>query len=145
MNIEISKNLRMESDAKMTASSKDRKNFRDRNVEAYIAGAPREARPKLAQLRKIIRSAVPGAREGISYRMPYYNYYGALVWFAAFKNHIGIFIRPPVIQEHKRELTGYVTTKSAVNFPMNKPLPTALIRKLVKARVVKNKSLWNKR
>jgi uncharacterized protein YdhG (YjbR/CyaY superfamily) len=120
-------------------ATKIRENAQDRNVEAYIAQAPPEARVKLAQLRKTIRSAVPEAREGISYKMPYYNYHGALVWCAAFKNHIGIFIRPPIVQEHKRELKGYVTTKSAVHFPMNKPLPIALIRKLVRAGAAKNK------
>jgi uncharacterized protein YdhG (YjbR/CyaY superfamily) len=125
----------------MVTSSKDRKNVLDADVDAYIAEAPAEARPKLRQLRKLVRTIVPEAKEGISYKMPYYDYYGALVWFAAFKNYVGIFIRPPIIQEYRRELKGYVTTKSAVHFPMNKPLPTALIRKLVKARVAKNKRL----
>jgi uncharacterized protein YdhG (YjbR/CyaY superfamily) len=123
----------------MTASSQAGGSVKEGDVGVYIARAPREAQRKLTQLRKVIRTAVPGAKEGISYRIPYYDYYGALVWFAAFKNHIGIYIRPPVIREHKRELKGYVTTKSAVHFPINKPLPVALIRKLVKARVAKNK------
>ena len=108
-------------------------------VDAYIRASPLETRVKLVQLRKIIRAAAPTAKEGISYKMPYYNYQGALVWFAAFRNHIGIFLRPPIIQEHKRELKGYETTKSAVHFPMNKPLPAALITRLVKARMAKNK------
>jgi len=125
-------------------ATKVSENAQDRNVDAYIAKAPLEARVKLAQLRKIIRSAVPEAKEGISYKMPYYNYHGALAWFAAFKNHVGIFIRPPIVQEHKRELKSYVTTKSAVHFPMNKPLPTALIRKLVEARAAKNKRATKK-
>ena len=125
-------------------SSKDGASAKERAVETYIANAPLKARRKLAQLRKIIRTAVPEAKEGISYRMPFYNYYGALVWFAAFKNHVGIFIRPPIIQEHKRELKGYVTTKSAVHFPMNKPLPFALIRKLVRAAAAKNKRATKK-
>jgi len=109
------------------------------SVDAYIRGSPQEARAKLVQLRKIIRTAAPDAKESISYKMPYYNYLGALVWFAAFKSHIGIFLRPPVIQEHKRELKGYVTTKSAVHFPINEPLPVALITRLVRARIAKNK------
>jgi uncharacterized protein YdhG (YjbR/CyaY superfamily) len=114
-----------------------------RDVAAYIKVAPKESRAKLLQLRRVIKAAAPSAKESISYRMPYYNYYGALVWFAAFKNHIGIFLRPPIIEEHKRELKGYETTKSAVHFPMNKPLPVALIRKLVKARITKNKAAKN--
>jgi len=85
------------------------------------------------------------AEEGISYRIPYYDYYGPLVWFAAFKNHVGIFLRPPVIEEHKHELKSYVTTKSALHFPMDKPLPEPLIRKLVKARIAKNKAATNEK
>ena len=129
----------------MVTSSKERKNLVDAEVDAYIVAAPIEARPKLRQLRKLIRSTVPEASEVISYKMPCYRYHGPLVWFAAFKNHVGIFIRPPIIQEHKRELKGYVTTKSAVHFPMNKPLPTALIRKLVKTRAGKDRALAKNR
>ena len=117
-----------------------RKSALNADVDAYIAAAPEEARPKLRQLRKLIRTIAPEAKESISYRMPYYDYNGRLVWFAAFKNYVGIFLRPPIIAEHKKELKGYVTTKSAVHFPMNKPLPTALIRKLVRARAAKNKA-----
>lgn len=114
-----------------------------RNVDAYIETAPKMARVKLVQLRRIIKAAAPQANESISYRMPYYNYNGALVWFAAFKNHIGFFIRPPIIQEHKHELKAYETTKATVRFPIDKPLPVALIRKLVKARISKNKATRN--
>ena len=113
------------------------------DVDAYIKGVPKEAHAKLLQLRRLVKATAPGAKESISYRIPYYDYYGALVWFAAFKNHIGIFLRPPVIEEHKHELKGYVTTKSAVHFPMNKALPTMLIRKLIKARIAKNKAAMN--
>jgi uncharacterized protein YdhG (YjbR/CyaY superfamily) len=81
---------------------------------------------------RIIKTTAPNAEEGISYKMPCYSYYGVLVWFAAFKNHVGIFLRPPIIAERKKEFKGYVTTKSAVHFPMDKPLPVALIRKFVK-------------
>jgi uncharacterized protein YdhG (YjbR/CyaY superfamily) len=128
----------------MLRNSKDRRDLRD-FVGGYIGAAPKEAQPKLRQLRRTIRATVPQAKEGISYKMPYYDYHGALIWFAAFKKYVGIFIRPPIIQEHKSELKGYVTTKSAVHFPLNKPLPTALIRKLVKARAAKNKAVANKR
>jgi len=121
--------------AKMSSAARD--------VDAYIRAAPKESRAKLLQLRRIIKAAAPGAKEGISYRMPYYSYYGALAWFAAFKNHIGIFVRPPVIKEHKHKLKGYETTKSAVHFPVNKPLPVALISKLVKARIAKNEASRN--
>ena len=122
-----------------------KKNYSERDVDAYINTAPKEARVKLVQLRKIIRATAPGADEGISYRMPYYNYNGALVWFAAFKNHVGFFVRPPVIEEHRQELKGYETTKSTVRLPMDKPLPVVLIRKLTKARIAKNEGAKHKR
>jgi uncharacterized protein YdhG (YjbR/CyaY superfamily) len=115
-----------------------------KDVDAYIEAAPKEVRARLLQLRRIIKSTVPRAKEGISYKIPYYDYEGALVWFAAFKNHIGLFLRPPVIQEHKRELRGYETTKSSVHLPIDKPLPAALVKKLVKARVAKNIANKNK-
>jgi uncharacterized protein YdhG (YjbR/CyaY superfamily) len=122
--------------AKMSSATRD--------VDAYIRAAPKESRAKLLQLRRIIEAAAPGVKEGISYRMPYYNCHGALVWFAAFKLHIGIFIRPPIIEEHKHELKEYETTKSVVHFPMNKPLPIVLIRKLIKARIAMNKAAMQK-
>ena len=109
-----------------------------REIDAYVEAAPQEARIMLVHLRKIVRAAAPGANASISYGMPFYDYNGALVWFGAFKNHIGLFIRPPVIEEHKHELNGYETTKSTVRFPIGKPLPVALIKKLVKARIAKN-------
>jgi len=127
------------------AAKGSQKSTGSHDVDAYIRTAPKESRAKLAQLRRIIKSVVPKAKQGISYKIPYYDYHGPLVWFAAFKEHIGIYLRPPVIAEHRQELRGYVTTKSAVHFQMDKPLPVALIRKLVKARMAKNKAFMNKR
>jgi uncharacterized protein YdhG (YjbR/CyaY superfamily) len=69
--------------------------------------------------------------------MPYYHYRGRLVYFSAFKNHIGLYIPPPIIEEHKKELKKYGTSKSAVRFPMNGKLPVMLITKLIKARMRK--------
>ncbi len=128
-----------------TTSKAAKKTSSGRDVVAYIRATPKGARVKLVQLRKIIKAVAPEAHEGISYRIPFYNYNGALVWFAAFKKHIGLFIRPPVIAEHKQELRSYETTKSAVRFPIGKPLPVALIRKLVKARITKNKAAMDER
>jgi uncharacterized protein YdhG (YjbR/CyaY superfamily) len=133
----------MAGEEKIVRGSK--KNYSGRNVDAYIKAAPKEARDKLVQLRKIIKATTPGADEGISYRMPYYNYNGALVWFAAFKNHIGFFVRPPVIKEHMQKLKGYETTKSTVRFPIDKPLPVALIRELIKSRMARNEDIKHKR
>jgi uncharacterized protein YdhG (YjbR/CyaY superfamily) len=115
-----------------------------KDVGAYIAAAPTEVRTRLVQLRKIIKAAAPKADEGISYKMPYYEYHGAVVYFAAFKNHIGFFVPTPIIEEHKLELKGYETSKATVRFPIGKPLPGALIKKLVKARIKKNEATRKK-
>ena len=122
-------------------SSNDRMESKTgKDVDAYIEAAPKEVRARLVQLRRIIKATAPRAKEGISYKMPYYDYDGALVWFAAFKKHIGLILCPPVIQEHKRELRGYETTKSSVHLPIDRPVPVALVKKLVKARVAMNKA-----
>ena len=109
-----------------------------RNVDEYIAGAPKEVQDKLNELRRAIREVAPTARESISYGMPYYDYKGRLAWFGLAKAHIGLYIRPPVIQEHKKELEDYETTRSAVRFPLDRKLPIALIKNLVRTRIEKN-------
>ena len=111
-----------------------------RDVDAYIAAAPKEVRGKLKELRKVIRSTVPEAEEKISYGMPYYGYKGRLVYFAFARKHIGLYVPTPVIEEHKHELKGYETTKATVRFPIGKPLPVGLIKKLVNARIKKNEA-----
>jgi uncharacterized protein YdhG (YjbR/CyaY superfamily) len=111
-----------------------------KEIDAYIARAPRGVRAKLKELRSAIKEVAPGANESISYRMPYYSYKGRLAWFALMKNHIGLYLRPPVIAEYKRELTPYKTTKSAVHFALDRKLPISLIKKLVRARMKKNEA-----
>ena len=111
-----------------------------KEIEAYIARAPRGVQGKLKELRSAIKQVAPGANESISYRMPYYSYKGRLAWFALMKNHIGLYLRPPVIAEHKRELIAYKTTKSAIHFALDKKLPIPLIKKLVRARMKKNEA-----
>jgi uncharacterized protein YdhG (YjbR/CyaY superfamily) len=110
------------------------------SVDAYISAAPREAQAKLREVRAAIREAAPAAVEGISYRMPYYSYKGALAWFALAKAHIGLYLRPPIVEEHRNELAGYVTTKSAVHLPLDKRIPVSLVMKLVKARMKMNEA-----
>lgn len=112
-----------------------------KNVDAYIAAAPEDVRGKLTRLRKIVRAAAPEASESISYAMPYYKYHGALLGFAAFKNHIGLYGALPDAERHEFELKGYETSKGTVRFPSDKPLPVALIKKLIKARMKKNAGL----
>jgi uncharacterized protein YdhG (YjbR/CyaY superfamily) len=104
-------------------------------VDDYIAAAPQAARATLAQLRQIIRAAAPEADEYVSYGMPFYQYHGARIAFAAFKSHIGFYGVSSVIAEHRRELAGYhQTAKGTIHFPIDEPLPAALIENLVKAR-----------
>lgn len=111
-----------------------------KSVDAYIAAAPKTAQPKLKMVRAAIREAAPDATESISYRMPYYSYKGRLAWFGLHKSHIGLYLRPPVIQEHRAELVEYVTTKSAVHLPLDRKIPVPLIKKLVRARMKKNEA-----
>jgi len=109
-----------------------------KNVDDYIAAAPKEARAKLEEVRAAIRQVAPTAAESISYQMPYYDYKGRLAWFGLQKRHIGLYLRPPVIEEHKKELAGYETTKSAVHLPLDEKVPVSLVKKLVKARMKMN-------
>ncbi len=91
-------------------------------------------------MRAAIREVAPDAAESISYRMPYYSYKGRLAWFGLHESHIGLYLRPPVIEEHKVELAGYVTTKSAVHLPLDRKVPVSLTKKLVRARMKKNEA-----
>jgi len=111
-----------------------------KDVAAYIAAAPKEVRGKLKELRSVIRKTAPAAEEKISYGIPYYAHHGRLVYFSLWKNHIGIYIPTPVVAEHARELRSYETTSATIRFPLDKKLPVALIKKLVKARVKKNEA-----
>jgi len=92
-------------------------------------------------MRATIRSVVPSeATETISYGMPAFRHNGVLVWFAAFSNHCSLFPTASVIAEFQSELKGYSTSKGTIHFPTDKPLPTTLIKKLVKARVAQNEA-----
>lgn len=103
-----------------------------KTVDEYIASAPKEAQARLSELRAIVKSAASEADEVISYRMPYYKYHGALVGFAAFKNHIGFF--GALSAEDKKEFKDYKIGRGTIQFPFDKPLPAASIGKLIKAR-----------
>ena len=111
---------------------------RPADVDAYIAATPIDVRAKLEQLRKTIQNAVPAATEHISYGMPFYEYEGRLVYFALAKQHIGLYIPTPIIDEHQDELKGYFAKKATIRLPLDQDLPFALIETLVKARAVKN-------
>ena len=109
-------------------------------VDDYIANAPPEMQSTLAELRALITDVAPKAAESISYGMPFYDYEGRLVYFAAMKGYIGLYIPPPIIAEHAGELARYRTTKSAIHLPAAK-LPKTLIKKLVRARMRHNESM----
>lgn len=110
-----------------------------KSVDEYLAGVPEPARSTLSKVRAAIRSAVPPeATETISYRMPAFKYKGSLVWFAAFSNHCSLFPGSSVIEAFKNELKSFSTSKGTIHFPVDKPLSTALVKRLVKACVAQN-------
>jgi uncharacterized protein YdhG (YjbR/CyaY superfamily) len=111
-----------------------------KDVDAYIAAAPKEVQGKLKELRAVIRKTAPAAVEGISYGMPYYSYKGRLAYFNVWKAHIGLYVPTPVLEEHKKELDAYETTDATVRLPLDKKLPVTLIRQLVRARMKKNEA-----
>jgi uncharacterized protein YdhG (YjbR/CyaY superfamily) len=108
-------------------------------VDEYISKCPKEAQDNLAKIRAAIQAAAPGATERTDYfQMPGYSYPGfdydgMFVWFSLKKPYVRLHVRPPVIQDHGKELEGYPTTKAIVSFPMETRLPLTLVKKLVKA------------
>ena len=111
-----------------------------KTVTAYIQAAPKESQAKLRQLRAIIKAVAPKAEEKISYGMPYYGYHGRLAYFAHAKKHVGLYVMPPTIAQHKKELKGYTTSTATVQLPLTKKLPVALIKKLVRVGVKRNEA-----
>ncbi len=109
------------------------------SVDAYIASAPGEAQAMLKQLRKAIRAAAPRATEGISYGVPGYKHNGRpLIYFGAAKTHCSLY--GVVGEAFKEELRSYDTSKGTIRFPLGKPLPLALIKRIVKARMAENEA-----
>jgi uncharacterized protein YdhG (YjbR/CyaY superfamily) len=107
-----------------------------KDVDEYIAAAPELARSILKAMRAAIRTEMPaGAVEVISYRIPAFKTKKVLVWYAGFSEHCSLFPTAAVIEQFRNELSGYTTSKGTVQFPIEKTLPIALIKKLVKARV----------
>jgi uncharacterized protein YdhG (YjbR/CyaY superfamily) len=117
----------------MTASKKDFE-----TIDEYIATFPKQVQVILEEFRRAVREAAPNAEETISYKMPAFKQNGILVWFAAFKNHIGFFPKVSAIETFKDELSGYELSKGTIRFPFNKPIPFDLVKKIVKLRVKEN-------
>ena len=114
------------------------RNRQPETIDAYIECWPDDIRRLLEQMRAAIRKAAPTAVEKISYGIPTYTLHGNLVHFAAFKNHIGFYPSPTGIAAFKKELSAYDGAKGSVQFTYGKPLPLALIAKIVKYRVREN-------
>ncbi len=108
-------------------------------VDEYITSFPKDIQPKLKEMRKLIRDTAPDAQEKISYQMPCFFLNGNLVYFGGHTNHIGFYPTASGISNFKKELAGYTFSKGAVQFPLDKPLPAALIRKIVRFRVEEQK------
>jgi|SRR5579872_2528526 len=122
---------------KRSSAAKGRK--APKNVDAYFARVPKPARSIFNKLRAAIRSVVPReATETISYGIPAFRHKRVLVWFAAFSKHCSLFPTAAVIEAFKEELKGFSTSKGTVHFPTDKPLPIALIKKMVKLRVAQD-------
>jgi len=106
-----------------------------RNIDEYIAGFPRNVQAILEQIRATVKRAAPAAEEAINYQIPTFVLDGNLVHFAAFKNHIGFYPTPSGIVAFKDELVPYQSAKGSIQFPIDKPMPLGLIRKIVTFRV----------
>ena len=109
-----------------------------KTVDEYFSALPKKQRDILEGLRKTITQVAPQAEEVISYNMPAFKWNGMLVWYAAYKNHIGLYPRPSAIEAFKKELAGYKTSKGAIQFPIEKGVPTNLVKKIVKFRLKEN-------
>lgn len=106
------------------------------SIDAYIKIFPKNVQAVLKKMRAVIREASPRAEETIKYRMPTYTLQGKnLVHFAAFRNHIGFYPTPSPITAFKKELSRYETAKGSIKFPLDKPIPFGLVKKIVKFRV----------
>jgi uncharacterized protein YdhG (YjbR/CyaY superfamily) len=110
------------------------------SVAAYLKAVPPAPRAALQQLRQTIKAAAPDAIELISYGMPAFKHHGILVYYAAFKDHCSLFMSTYFTKAFKKDLAAYDVSKGTIRFTAERPLPAALVRKLVKARVAQNEA-----
>jgi uncharacterized protein YdhG (YjbR/CyaY superfamily) len=121
------------------------KKARPQNITEYINAAPKEARKKLREMRACIRDAAPGATESLKWGMLAFSYWRILVTFAAFEHHIGFYSTPSVARAFANELSKFTTASASIQFPLEKPLPLSLIRKITAFRVregIKEDKKW---
>jgi len=109
-------------------------------VDEYIALAEPKVRKALKEIRKTIKATAPKAEEVISYQIPGYKYHGMLVFFAGWKNHISLYPAPWGAEGLKEEMSAYEGSKGTIKFPLDKPMPLTLIKKMVKYRIKENEA-----
>jgi len=109
-------------------------------IDDYISNQSTEVQIILEKIRQTIKKAAPNAEEVISYKMPAFKYHGMLVYFCAFKKHIGFYATPNGHTEFKEALSSYKQGKGSVQFPLNEPIPLDLIFEIVKFRVMENQN-----
>ncbi|HUI93765.1 MAG TPA: DUF1801 domain-containing protein [Chitinivibrionales bacterium] len=105
-----------------------------KDIDDYITGFPGDIQDKLQKIRAVIRKAVPGAQEVMSYQMPAFKQNGILIYFAAFSDHVSIFPTSSGVAKFKKELKEYETTKGTIKIPLHKPIPYGLISRITKFR-----------
>jgi uncharacterized protein YdhG (YjbR/CyaY superfamily) len=129
--------------SKDSAEGRARRSATRTDVDEYLGAIPEDERAALTRLRREIKAAAPAATEGISYQVPTFKHEGRpLVGFGAAKNHCAFYVMSPeVMRAHEAELAGYDTGKGSIRFSASEPLPSALVRKLVEARIAENERL----
>ena len=111
------------------------KKARPTSIDEYISAAPKEAQEQLREIQDCIREAAPGAVESLKWGKPAFSYRRILVMFAAAKHHIGFYPTPSTLEAFAKDLTGFKTGSGSIQFPLDKPLPLPLIRKIIAYRV----------
>ncbi|SCY80916.1 iron chaperone [Flavobacterium caeni] len=114
-------------------------------IDEYLSGFPPPTQTILMQIREAVQKAAPRATEKISYGIPTFYLYGNLVHFAAFKNHIGFYALPSGNEAFREELAAYPMGKGSIQFPIDRPMPLALIEKIVRFRVAENTEKKNQK
>jgi len=114
------------------------KKTKPESIAEYIKAAPKETRKKLREIHGCIRAAAPGAQESLKWGMPSFSYRRILVTFAVFKHHIGFFPTSAAVKAFEKNLAKFKTGKGSIQFPLEKPLPLSLIRKITRFRVQEN-------
>jgi uncharacterized protein YdhG (YjbR/CyaY superfamily) len=108
---------------------------RPKTIAEYIAAAPQQAQKKLREMRACVRKAAPGAKESLKWGMPAFSHKRILVTFAAHRHHIGFYPTPSAVSAFAKDLAKFVTAKGSIQFPLERPLPRALIHKITAFRV----------